>query len=294
MVVCDRPGEGIARLTLNRPDKKNVLSIALRDEVSDQLDQLGDDEAVKVVIVTGAGDTFSAGFDLKEFTAEDPAVQAALWPSSDRFHHTVLRFPLPTVAAVNGPALAGGFDLAVLCDVRLAAGSAVFAHPEHTFGDVVYAPLHDLVGGAVARDLCFTGRSIDAAEALRTGLVSRVVPDADLEAAALEVATQIALGTVGGARAHQGEGRHPCRDRGRHRHARSVSDDPADDDIPADLLAALRSVCLAPAGGVRGAGVGRRPMVHPQEELRARARGRFGLAPGVRAPPSARRAPSAC
>lgn len=193
LVVCDRPGEGIARLTLNRPDKKNALSIALRDEVSDRLDQLGDDEAVKVVIVTGAGDTFSAGFDLKEFTAEDPAVQAALWPSSDRFHHTVLRFPLPTVAAVNGPALAGGFDLAVLCDVRLAAGSAVFAHPEHTFGDVVYAPLHDLVGGAVARDLCFTGRSIDAAEALRTGLVSRVVPDADLEAAALEVATQIAL-----------------------------------------------------------------------------------------------------
>lgn len=193
LVVCDRPGEGIARLTLNRPAKKNALSVALRDAVSDQLDRLADDETVKVVVVTGAGDTFSAGFDLKEFTSDDPAVQAALWPSSDRFHHTVLRFPLPTVAAVNGPALAGGFDLAVLCDVRLAAGSAVFAHPEHTFGEVVYAPLHDLVGGA-ARDLCFTGRSIDAAEALRIGLVSRVTPDADLEAAALELAAQIAQG----------------------------------------------------------------------------------------------------
>ena len=62
--------------------------------MSDQLDQLADDETVKVVVITGAGDTFSAGFDLKEFTSDVPAVQAALWPSSDRFHHTVLRYPL--------------------------------------------------------------------------------------------------------------------------------------------------------------------------------------------------------
>jgi enoyl-CoA hydratase len=89
----------------------------------------------------------------------------------------VLTFPLPTVAAVNGPALGGGFDLAVMCDVRVAAASARFAHPEHRFSQVVYGPLHDLVGGAVARDLALTGRSIDAAEALRLGVVTRVVPD---------------------------------------------------------------------------------------------------------------------
>ena len=76
----------------------------------------------------------------------------------------MLRFPLPTVAAVNGPALAGGFDLAVLCDLRVAATTARFAHPERTFGDVVYGPLHDLVGGAVARELCFTGRVVDATD----------------------------------------------------------------------------------------------------------------------------------
>src|SRR5215216_1196953 len=169
LVLRSTPSEGVVLLTLQRPEKKNALSIALRDEVSDHLDELADDDRVRVVVVTGAGDVFSAGFDLQELTSVDPDVQQALWPSSDRFHHTVLRFPLPTIAAVNGPALAGGFDLAVMCDLRIAAESVVFAHPEHTFGDVVYGPLHDLVGGAVARDLCLTGRSIDAAEALRLG-----------------------------------------------------------------------------------------------------------------------------
>ena len=88
------------------------------------------------------------------------------------------------LAAVNGPALAGGLDLAVMCDVRVAADTARFAHPEITFGDVVYGPLHDIVGGAVARDLCFTGRAVDAREALRLHLVSAVVPAADLPAEA--------------------------------------------------------------------------------------------------------------
>jgi len=167
------PDAGVATLTLNRPEKKNALSIRLRDEISDALDALGADENVRCVVLTGAGDTFSAGFDLREF--EQPELADELWASSDRFHATVLSFPLPLVAAVNGPALAGGFDLAVMCDVRVASETARFAHPEITFGDVVFGPLHDLVGGAVARDLCFTGRSIDAAEAMRLGVVSSVV-----------------------------------------------------------------------------------------------------------------------
>ncbi len=79
-----------------------------------------------------------------------------------------------------------------MCDLRLAAETANFSHPEVTFGDVVYSPLHDLVGGAVARDLCFTGRKVDAAEALALRLVSRVVAPAELPAAAGETAAQIA------------------------------------------------------------------------------------------------------
>jgi enoyl-CoA hydratase len=97
----------------------------------------------------------------------------------------VLTFPLPTVAAVNGPALAGGFDLAVMCDLRVASTTARFAHPEISFGDVVYSPLHDLVGGAVARDLALTGRSVDADEAFRLHLVSAVVPPAEVLPTAL-------------------------------------------------------------------------------------------------------------
>jgi enoyl-CoA hydratase len=181
-------------LTLDRPERKNALSIALRDEVSDTLDELERDDDLKVVVLTGAGDVFSAGFDLKEFDRAfaDEQFAEQLWASSDRFHHRVLAFPLPTIAAVNGLALAGGFDLAVLCDLRIASTTARFAHPEQSFGDVVYGPLHDLVGGAIARELCMTGRSVDADEALRLHLVSSVVPPDELLPTARSLAQQIA------------------------------------------------------------------------------------------------------
>lgn len=193
LLLVDGPDDtGVAALTLNRPEKKNALSIALRDAVSDALDALAADERTKVVTLTGAGDVFCAGFDLKEFEKTEPGFQDGLWASADRFHRTCLAFPLPLVAAVNGPALAGGFDLAVMCDLRVAADTARFAHPEITFGDVVYGPLHDLVGGAVARDLCFTGRPIDAYEALRLHVVSAVVAPDQLARTAREFAGHIA------------------------------------------------------------------------------------------------------
>jgi enoyl-CoA hydratase/carnithine racemase len=194
MLRIDGPWDGIATLTLDRPERKNALSVELRDRLSDVLDALAAEEAVRVVVLTGEGDVFSAGFDLKEFeqALSDPPFGDRLWASSDRYHRTVLQFPLPIVAAVNGPAIAGGFDLAVMCDIRIASSAATFSHPEVTFGDVVYAPLHDLVGAAVARDLCFTGRKIDAAEALSFRLVSRVVSPERLATAAAEVAAQIA------------------------------------------------------------------------------------------------------
>jgi enoyl-CoA hydratase/carnithine racemase len=174
LVLRTAPEDGVVTLTLNRAEKKNALSIALRDELSDALDDLAEDDSVKTVVVTGAGDVFSAGFDLREF--RQPELADQLWASSDRFHATVLRFPLPLVAAVNGPAIAGGFDLAVMSDVRVAADTARFSHPEIEFGDVVYGPLHDIVGGGLARELCFTGRVVEAPEAKTLGLVSSVVP----------------------------------------------------------------------------------------------------------------------
>jgi enoyl-CoA hydratase/carnithine racemase len=192
MLRLGEPSAEVVVMTLNRPDKRNALSIALREAMSDALDVLALDQRVKVVVVTGAGQVFSAGFDLREFEElGNEAHTARLWQSSDRWHRTLLEFPLPILAAVNGPALAGGFDLAVMCDIRLAASAARFAHPEQTFGDVVYGPLHDLVGGGLARELCFTGRSVDAAEALRLGLVSAVVAEAELLPACFQVAAQI-------------------------------------------------------------------------------------------------------
>ena len=191
VLLLDGPRDGVATLTLNRPERKNALSIELRDAISDAFDALTSDTNVKVIVVTGAGDAFCSGFDLKEFAVDDDAFQTQLWASSDRYHHTVLCSALPTVAAIDGAALAGGFDLAVLCDLRIATDRSYFAHPEQSFGDVVYTPLADLVGGAVARDLCFTGRRIDAAEALRVGLVSRVVAPGELAAAVAEVTAAI-------------------------------------------------------------------------------------------------------
>ena len=189
VLPCD---EGVATIILDRSHKKNALSIALREEVIDALERLRSDDSVSCVMVTGHGDTFSAGFDLSEFAVDDRAFQRQLWESSDRFHHALLRFPLPLIAAVNGPALAGGFDLAVLCDLRIASSSARFGHPERSFGDVIYGPLHDLVGGAVARDLCLTGRTVDANEARELGLVSRVVAPTELMSVAGELARGVA------------------------------------------------------------------------------------------------------
>lgn len=192
LVTVDRPTDGVAVVTLRRAAKKNALSIALREAVADALDALARDETVRAVVLTGDGTVFSAGFDLTEFQDPDPAFQRRLWASSDRFHATVLRFPLPIVAAVNGPALAGGFDLAVMCDLRVVAERARFAHVEYAWTEVVYRPLRELVGGSLARELTLTGRSVDAAEALRIGLANSVVPDDDVVPSAVALAATIA------------------------------------------------------------------------------------------------------
>jgi len=192
----ERPDPAIAVLTLDRPERRNALSIALRDEISEALAALAVDDELKVVVITGAGPVFCSGFDLREFerAVDDPAFADELWASSDRYHHAVASFPLVTIAACNGPAVAGGFDLAVLCDLRIAATTTTFSHPEYTFGDVVYRPLADLVGGAMARDLCLTGRTLDADEALARGLVRAVVAPDEVLTTALDLAGAVALG----------------------------------------------------------------------------------------------------
>jgi enoyl-CoA hydratase len=187
----DVSADGVATLTLNRPEKRNALSIALRDAISDTLHDWQDEPSVRVVVLTGSPPVFSAGFDLAEF--QDPALARAIRHSSARYHRTVWSFPKPTVAAVNGHALGGGFDLATLCDLRIASTEVTFGHPEVKFGaPPLFTPLRWLVGDGIARDLCLTGRRIDAAESLRTGLVSRIVAPDTVVDEARSVALQIA------------------------------------------------------------------------------------------------------
>ncbi len=204
LLLCERRDK-VAIVTLNRPDKRNALSIALRNEIDHCLGELADDDEVRVVVIAGAGPVFCAGFDRNEFFVREPAHLEALMESTDRFHLRLINFPKPMVAAINGSAMGGGLDLAVLCDVRVAAEGAVFAHPEIKFGaPTLYGPLAETIGGGLARDLCLTGRRIDAQEAYRIGLVSSVVPldrlldEATAVANSIAEAPLVALKTVKG------------------------------------------------------------------------------------------------
>ncbi len=189
----------VALVTLNRPEKRNALSIAMRDEIERCLQELEADDSVSVVVITGAGPAFCAGFDLTEFT---PDKLQAVEESSLRYHRRLAAFSKPLVAAINGPAMGGGLDLAVLCDLRIAAEGAVFAHPEIRFGaPVLFGPLREIIGGGLARELCLTGRQMDAQEALRVGLVNKVVPAHRVVDEALEMARQIAQAPLAALRA---------------------------------------------------------------------------------------------
>jgi enoyl-CoA hydratase len=197
MLAADIDSDGIAILRLDNEQRRNALSIAMRDAISDTLDEWAKDDHVRVVVLTGTGTTFCAGFDLTEFAQPDLA--RTIRDSSHRYHLAVWEFPKPMIAAVNGAAMGGGFDLALLCDIRIATPDATFA-PEIKFGaPPLFTPLQWIVGAGIARDLCLTGRRIDAAEAHRVGLVNaiadpdRLIDEAMATARVMAEAPQAAL-----------------------------------------------------------------------------------------------------
>jgi enoyl-CoA hydratase len=184
--------ENVAAVTLERPEKRNALSIELRVELADAFQRLAGDDAVSCVILTGAGSAFCSGMDTTQFGGDLDHRRRLVETSTGAFR-AIGRCPKPVVAAVNGPALAGGFALAMLCDIRVASGSARFGFPELPIGiPPSYAAIRAALPPAVARELCLTGRLIDADEALRLGVVREVCEDGDVAARALEVATGIA------------------------------------------------------------------------------------------------------
>ena len=178
---------GVWMLTLDRPEARNAISIKMRLEISAALKELETDKAVGALVVTGAGVSFSGGFDLKEFGR--PEIFQELFESSSRYHRDVWHFAKPTIAAVNGNAMGCGFDLATLCDIRICSPEAKFGHPEIKFGGPpLFTPLRWIVGHGIARDLCLTGRKISAAEAHRIGLVSEIAGEKPVAARAVEIA----------------------------------------------------------------------------------------------------------
>jgi enoyl-CoA hydratase len=189
--------QGIAVVTMNRPQALNAFNSEQLDLLGAAFHALGQDRTVRVVILTGAGDrAFAAGADIKEMVDLTPAGGMAFGRKGQALTSTVERLPQPVIAAVNGYAFGGGCELAIACDIRLASENARFAQPEVSLG---IPPgwggtqrLPRLIGPGLAAEMIYTGRHVDAEEAQRIGLVNRVVPAAELMKEAKALAGQLA------------------------------------------------------------------------------------------------------
>src|SRR5215510_3279083 len=195
-ILVERVGP-LARLTLNRPQRANALSQAMLKEIAQALDALESDAGVNAIIVRGAGSAFSSGFDLKEQTELRPSGTAQWQPILRQDFDTIMRFwhsPKPTIAAVRGACLAGACELALACDLTIAADDAFFGEPELKFGaGIVVMMLPWIVGPKLAKEIILTGQDKIAAEcALAIGMINRIVPADELDAAALRLAQHIA------------------------------------------------------------------------------------------------------
>jgi enoyl-CoA hydratase/carnithine racemase len=186
--------EGLGILTLDRPPA-NALSTKMIKEIGDAIDELNADASVKVVIVTGAGAFFAAGADVKEMATIDISQAADVVRTGQNVFSKIENMLKPVICAVNGMALGGGNELAMACDIRVAADTAKFGQPEVNLGLLpAYGGtqrLTRLVGKAKAKELIFTGSMISAQEALRIGLVNKVVPSGEELRAAKDIARTI-------------------------------------------------------------------------------------------------------
>jgi 2-(1,2-epoxy-1,2-dihydrophenyl)acetyl-CoA isomerase len=198
-LIVERWGP-VATITLNRPEVRNALDIAMRHELVAALDEIEGDEAARVLVLTGAGGHFCAGGDVntmreRRFSADEGRARVELL---NRFIVRLVNFPRPTLAMVEGYAVGAGCNLALACDLVMASETAKFGE---LFGKIGLVPdgggtylLSRLVGLARAKELIFTADVIDAGQALRLGMINRVVPAAELVAATRALAERIAAG----------------------------------------------------------------------------------------------------
>lgn len=188
--------EGVAVLTINRPDKLNALNKQVHAEGVFALENLRKDETIRVVVITGAGEkSFVAGADISEFGGQTPVSQRNVFHAPSLFN-LLDTFPKPVIAMINGFCLGGGNELAMACDLRTASEKARFGQPEINLGIIPGGGgtqrLTKLIGETKAMELILTGDMIDAPTALRLGLVNHVFAPEELEAKTLELAGKIA------------------------------------------------------------------------------------------------------
>ncbi len=196
-LVLDHPAEAVARLTLSNPERRNALDHDVLDALAGVLPELDRGIEVRCVIVTGAGGAFSAGYDIADIPEESFEHDAEALVAHP-FHaamEAVSAHPYPVVAAISGPCLGGGLELAVRCDLRLAGAGARLGMPPAKLG-LIYGHTGlerfiEVIGVARTKELFLTGRTLAAGRAEQIGLVNEVVEDAEIEPASVELASEI-------------------------------------------------------------------------------------------------------
>jgi enoyl-CoA hydratase len=189
--------ENIGLLTINRPEKLNAISNELISELKKLLDEIENDEELRALIITGAGDkAFVAGADIKELVDRDARLGRRVSQERQEVFSRIENLPVPVIAAVNGYALGGGLELALACSIRICSEKAQFGAPEVKLGiipgDGGTQRLPRLVGLGRAMEMILTGDFIDAQEAYRIGLVNKVLPQEELMDKAMDLAKKIA------------------------------------------------------------------------------------------------------
>lgn len=195
-ILLRQDSDGVAVLTLNRPDARNALSMGLMQALDNQLISIAEDRAVSVVVLAGAGPAFCAGHDLREIRATPTrSAYEAVFALCSQLMQRIVRLPKPVIAQVHGVATAAGCQLVASCDLAVAADTARFATPGVNIGLFCSTPMVALsraVGRKAAMEMLLTGDMISAERAREIGLINRVVPDAELPGATMALARQIA------------------------------------------------------------------------------------------------------
>jgi enoyl-CoA hydratase len=198
-IIYDKQN-GVAVIRLNRPQVLNAMNKRLWLDLQAALDDARRDAQIKVVVITGEGRAFSTGADLKESKSRSIEEYRAYLVSLQEVSRAVIRFEKPTIAAINGYAIGSGYELALACDIRIAAEEARIGSPEAKVTSSVtggaFRLLQDLVGPGKARELLFTGQYIDGVEALRIGLVNRTAPLDKLMDEVMTMAEEIAVNSA--------------------------------------------------------------------------------------------------